>query len=598
MRKGVDTVYADKLRIRETSLEDCSRQRFIIWAAVKRNRSVRMASNDRLRCPLLLCGELFEDHESMLRHLVKCQHLATGEYICYECMRVERYNDKRCRCCLGHPTKRRRIINMAKSFFSTIGHRSRKDELRTVDQDDVSMLPPSYESLQVHAQLYPEQQEQPHIELNGREILELDSQPMMPELDSVNYEPQTDPEPEPLDIFNPISNRTFVSVNGPLSPRDGLLNKERGSAMPPPSQTSLITGSTRPSLALNTHIDNYRNVPRTKYLSPSSSLRSTQSSQGISPITPWSSSSGYTGNWTASSSIETALTSPTSPSSPTGYLPAAQVEYGFVNPKHTENCLDHPGGYTFDSLPELPGDDPGISHTIPRGLSDPLLFSFDPKDNYSWMSSVDITLSLATSVNVVFTDADHGLDIAPPDALASSSSTRTLVEWAWGALQEHMSSSLMKVALITDNPLAKRLQNETAATVFGRGLTSLANMLDGKDPQDPLDYICFVHTIYAFSLVIHEDDLVMQCNRLFKQALAYRGFLSPGYSDVYSQVVSAIWQSTSEGHSQELDQVSLGRSLGFKGKEPEYRTSSRTAIGADPLIIVGQNFLDGEFTNP
>lgn len=575
------------------SIEDCSRQRFIVWAAVKRNRSVHMAPSDRLCCPLLRCRERFEDHESMLQHLVKCQHLSTGEYVCYECMKVERFNDRKCRCCLGHPTKRRRIVNMAKNFFSNIGHRSRKDDARNVDQDEHAM-PPPYESLHIHTQPQPDRPEQPHIELNGREILELDSRPMMPtaQLDSINYEPETAPDLESLDMLNPMPNPTFASIASPLMPCEGLSNKDF--TMSSSGQACTGNGSRRPSLALDTHIDRYRNVPRAKYLSPSSSLRSTRSAQGISPVTPWSSSSGGTGYWTMASSIGTALTSPASPSSPNGYLSAPQVEHAFINPKDTEKCLNRSDDYMLDTLPELPGDNPCMTQTIPHGLSDPLLFSFDPKDNYSWMSSVDTTLSLGTSVNVVFTDDNHNFEATLPDAPASSSSTRALIESTWGVLQEHVSSSLMKVALIPDNPLARQFQNETAATVFSKGLSSLRYMLDGQNPHDPLDCLCFVHTVYAFSLVIHEDDLMDRCNRLFKQALAYSGFLLPAYCAMYSQVVSAIWQSTSEDQSQEQTMLSLNRSSSLKGKGPEYRMNRMDATGVDPLVVVGQNFLDGE----
>ncbi|RYP06637.1 hypothetical protein DL765_009411 [Monosporascus sp. GIB2] len=469
---------------------------------------------------------------------------------------------------------------------------SHKGESRTADEDDLAM-PPPYESLGVYSQPESEQQERPYIELNGREILELDSRPMMPaaQLDSVNYETQAASGSESSNIFNSVSNLTFSSPTDSFTSHEGLLSRESGSPIPPGQKRSSI-GSARPLLALDTHMDRYRNVSRATYLSPSSSLRSTRSSQGISPVTPWSTSSGCTGNYTMFSSVDTAFTSPTSPFSPIGYPAPPQPECAYVNPKDTERRSQGQDDYPVNPLPELPGDYPCITPAIAHGLPDPLLFSFEPKDNYSWMSSVDTTLSLGTSINVVFTDVDQGLITAPPDGPASCSTIRTLVESAWGALQEHVSSSLAKAAQIPDNPLARQFRAESALTVFRRGLSSLRQMLHGKDPNDPLDYLCFVHTMYAFALVVHEDDMATRCNSLFKQALTYGAFVHPAYSESYSQVVSTIWQPMPENQSHNQADVSPSRSANLKGKEPERHMNSRPAIGVDPLIVVAQDFLD------
>ncbi|RYO75666.1 hypothetical protein DL766_003811 [Monosporascus sp. MC13-8B] len=339
-------------------------------------------------------------------------------------------------------------------------------ESRTADEDDLAM-PPPYESLGVYTQPESEQQERPYIELNGREILELDSRPMMPaaQLDSVNYETQAASGSESSNIFNSVSNPTFSSPTDSFTSHEGLPSRESGSPIPPGQIRSSI-GNARPLLALDTHMDRYRNVSRAKYLSP------------------------------------------------------------------------------------------------------------------------------RTSINVVFTDDDQGLVTAPPNATASCLTTRTLVESAWGALQEHVSSSLAKAAQIPDNPLARQFRAESALTVFHRGLSSLKQMLHGKDPNDPLDYLCVVHTMYAFALVVHEDDMATRCNSLFKQALTYSAFVHPAYSEIYSQVVSTIWQPMPEDQSHNQTDVSPGRSANSKGKEHECHMNSRPAIGVDPLIVVAQNFLD------
>ncbi len=54
----------------------------------------------------------------MLRHLAGCECLPSGEYWCYDHMRVERFDDLKCKRCLGHPSKRRKMLSMAKNFFT------------------------------------------------------------------------------------------------------------------------------------------------------------------------------------------------------------------------------------------------------------------------------------------------------------------------------------------------------------------------------------------------------------------------------------------------------------------------------------------------
>ncbi|EPE09958.1 zinc finger protein [Ophiostoma piceae UAMH 11346] len=109
-----------------TSKDDCATQRFILWAAVRRNACMQMGEEKRLECPLLRCQQRFPDHESMLRHLITCDMLPDCEYWCYEHMRVERFDDSRCKKCIGHPSKRRKMLTLAKSFFTSLGHNKGK----------------------------------------------------------------------------------------------------------------------------------------------------------------------------------------------------------------------------------------------------------------------------------------------------------------------------------------------------------------------------------------------------------------------------------------------------------------------------------------
>ncbi|KAI0840752.1 hypothetical protein F5Y06DRAFT_229520 [Hypoxylon sp. FL0890] len=599
---------------RESPEENCALQRFIVWTAVKRNKSVRMVPDDRLKCPLILCGERFDDHETMLRHLTKCRHLETGEYLCYDCMKVEKFNDGKCRCCVGHRTKRRRIINLAKNFFSNIGHRSRRGIPESNFQDDFASSPPSYDSVvidldeqsqqrqrqqQEHEQSQEQRQQsqpRPQLELNGREIHELDSTQTLPtaELDSVNYDRQPVGISAALNRHNATPDVLACTQMNMSSWQEGPPTRQLDDdhSMPPPKLAPSSTHGTRPSLALDTHMDRYRSVPRTKHLSPSSSLRSTRSSQNVSPVTPWSANSGTSGTWTMVSTVDTAMTSPITPVSPNDLPPASQLENILSAAKPTTACPDDGCNYLVDNIPELPGDD---LLSIPRGLSDPLFFSFDPKDNYSWMQSVDTELSLATSVNMMFTDHSSKPASMPSGFLEPSDrgpETKTLVESAWDALQEHVSSSLLKLSHVEGNALVQRLRAQSTKAVALTGLSSLRNILQGNDLTDPHDYICFVHLIYAFSLTIHENELATRSNLLYQQALAYQRLLGAAHVEDYTQIVATIWQPTSDVQSRTRRGISAGEPSNPKGKEPDYGRDSRINAETDPLVAVGQNFLD------
>ncbi|KAI3332112.1 hypothetical protein HD806DRAFT_181597 [Xylariaceae sp. AK1471] len=594
------------------SADDCARQRFIVWAAVKRNRSVRMAASERLRCPLLRCGERFDGHEDMLRHLTQCQHLSAGEYVCYECMKVERFNDKKCRCCFRQPTKRRRIINMAKHFFSNIGSaKVRRENLSPSSHGDHLCLPPSYDSLVVDmheqydqtqmegsasreerewedAQLRPEQTQ---LELNGIELLELDSTPLLPtaELDAVNYNSHPTDMPAPPDSC-------AATRETPSSPGPSVVPKPTES----PSFQAMLhldtgasgSGGRRPSLALNTQIDCYRTKPRTTYLSPSSSLRS--SSYGISPITPWSASSKSSAIWSTASGRDTMLASPITPLSANAHPTALQEDRLFSTEKDKDilSCPEDPCQYTQGDMPELCGDNEP-SFAIPRLLSDPFMSSYDSKDDFSWISSMNTEISFNTSVNMMFTDPNTKTAI-PPDFLGpqiSSSETKALVEQVWDALDAHFSNSASKLSRIQNNPLADNLRIQTPGAVASAGFTRLKRTLSRNYPTrpEPLEYLCFVHLMYSISLVIHEDSLITRSNKLYEQAMAYGELFDGAYRDNYYQVVTTIWQQNQpQGRLRE----STNRLAEDKGKEPDYHTGSMVAMSPDSLEVTGQNFLD------
>ncbi|KAH6659611.1 hypothetical protein BKA67DRAFT_19989 [Truncatella angustata] len=569
---------------RQASEDDCAKQRFIVWAAVKRNRSIRMAASDRLRCPLVRCGEQFGDHETMLRHLSRCRHLETGEYLCYDCMRVERFNDGKCKCCLGHQTKRRRIINAAKKVFSTLGHKPRRAGSSEIGQDEFMIPPPpSYESLDIESNQDEDQELQLPIEpeISGNPISEMDAQTMFPvELASINYEPQQDIS-QPLNDFDapvPVVSH-FVTPPLPGHSLQNLVNNN----------------GSRPSLTLDTHNTGRPNkVPRTTFLSPSSSLRSNNSSQGI--ISPLSAASGL---WANESSIDTTLASPITPFSSDAESSSLSRENSCKFPKdfrlpsllsswndqpYKSRSIEHTGlatsdsSFTLNNVSELPGDMP-LNMALPRSWGvEPLTFSLDPKDNYSWSSTVD------TQVNVLFTGNNDDPNMESEEFNCDA---RTLVSHTWETLKEQMTFSMPNVAHI-NNSLARQLEMFSPKDMILRGLKGLQRILCGTDLNDPLDYLCFVHLIYAFSFVIHEEDVSTRIDELFKQALAYRNFLPARDRDSYSALVTAIW----EPRELETSNSQLGRSSSLKGKELELRDNTPIPFKSDPLVAVAQNFLD------
>ncbi|KAI1185819.1 hypothetical protein F5B17DRAFT_441580 [Nemania serpens] len=593
--------------------DDCARQRFIVWAAVKRNRSVNMAASERLRCPLLRCGECFNGHEEMLRHLVRCQHLSTGEYICYECMKVERFNDKNCMCCLGHPTKKRRIINMAKHFFASIGTtKVRRDD----HTPPIRSGPPSYNSLMVdmHEQDNQAQMQEPprreesdrdseqskagetHPELNGTELLELDSTPLLPtaELDTVNHNAHL------TTILGPSGSYTEIR-EALMSPAPTFISRPQQSrGLPSTLQSNTGTSSSvgrRPSLVLNTQIDHHRTRPSATYLSPSSSLRS--SSCGISPITPWSASSKSSTIWSAARDRDTVSASPITPLSANANLTALQEERAFGIEKDTDmrGCSKDPCHHALGDTPE-PHEDGQRPSALIRFLSDPLMFSYDPEDSYSWLSSMKPEIPLSTSVNMMFTDPNAKAPIPPafPDSQITASETKkTLVGQVWDALGEHLSNSVSKLDRLQNNPLADRLRAQTPRMVASAGLTRLRQALTYiyADQPDPLEYLCFVHLMYSVSLVLHEDGLVNRSNKLYEQAMAYGLLFDATYRDNYYQIVTSIWKPNSqESTARGRFGDSANRPTGNKGKEPDYHTSQVAVANFDPLVTAGQYFLD------
>lgn len=613
-------------RTKETSQEDCARHRFIVWAAVKRNSSTRMTSEERLECPLLRCTQRFPDHESMLKHLAKCRYLASGEYWCYDHMRVERFDDLKCKRCLGHPSKRRKMLSLAKTFFHSLGHKGKRGPgAAFIDDEALLQPPPSYDSLNIPTT------DANASELPSTEILEIDSfevpsleptpapapvleptpapapgdgidpqallipaVPSLPELDSTETFTPWQPGSGFTPSSYPISTYPFqpVTLDTP-STFDAQL-------FATPQETDLLRDPTfRSTLQLTTAgLANRRQAPRpaprpattvprsSMGLSPSSSVRSTAStdtnastvSYGSSMI---SSASDWSGVWSIASGLDTSMTSPIE-----GVV-ADELFADVLNGDHNDACP----GSLHDFFSELPADLPILDNACDMA-SDPLL-GFQPIPSSSLapppgIAPVDVT--------------PQPIELGEPEVEQTDtccSETKSLVSSAWDALQEHILSSMVKLQGHRGNHVANQLSSMSIETVAATGLRALHALIDGQQPSSASDALCLIHLVYAFSLVLHGQEAADRANSLFLQSLDYLNGLPRNDRKLYHQIVLNIWQPPNFNPAESSHSLSTtsGNTFGLspdpKGKSPE--GSSMRAFGRrnDAVLAASRDFLDG-----
>ncbi|KAL6881390.1 hypothetical protein J3F83DRAFT_53600 [Trichoderma novae-zelandiae] len=462
---------------RNTSSDECALHRFIVWAAVKRNACQKMTPEERRECPLLRCRKRFPNHELMLQHLYSCDHLTDGEYWCYDCEKPEQLGDVKCRRCLGHPSKRRKIMTMAKSFFSSLGHKPRSHGLPLSMGMSLGLgsvgegggigqgsdgnsngsssagggvdEPPSYDSV-----LFTPPPPPPQAELFSTEIHEIGSSevllPTIPECETETEPIQAVPAPRMVPCLPPS---TFpISPPGshpgavplPSTMEADFINWRPSPPSPPTvAPQSLMKAATarlvdRPTLQVNTHLDHYRGQARrrSKVLAPSSSVRSTSStdstdstdstaSYNISPMSGWSS------GWTMTSGFESALTSPDDLISPQSLLPTHPFSAAAVAAGHTTNTADATaassmrpiplGNSEFDNMvanscpSELPADIP---------MFDDLPTTMDPQKTqapmgldhsaFSFNTHLQFQLPLEHQLPAPNTADDLSLHVPPP----------------------------------------------------------------------------------------------------------------------------------------------------------------------------------------
>jgi hypothetical protein len=610
-------------RSRETASNECGLHRFIVWVAVKRNSCRRMTPEERRECPLLRCRKRFANHELMLQHLYTCNHLAAGEYWCYDCEKVERFVDAKCRQCLGHPSRRRKIITMAKSFFGSLGHKSRTTT-QVVDLDiDLDDAPPSYSFMPILEPAQPE--------LSSNEIHEMSSEGTAPQpLDTTSLDiiHETHPEPEPVaEPQPPLAPQ--AAVFPPLFPaeldssriEDDLIDWEQ--ALTPPSV--VVQGATpqevrakspdRPVLQLHTHgLGQYQGkrnrsiTKRSKVLGPSSSVRSTcstasntstfsTSSYEVTPLSAWS------GTWARGQGFDSTLTSPDELVNMDDLVPtsglAATNKLDSIKEKESFQCD------TDDLLAELPAGLPMLS---PFPTNSFLFGSADTDQSvFSFDASVPTELSIETNLALTEnTDVSLSLsELLPQAAWNHYVGAHSLVESARDTLHMHLAESLSKLNLVSNTRLGDEFRQMSPDMVALTGLRTMNSVLSGIVVSSPSDIICFIHLVYSLSVVVHEQDAPSRWRELFIQAMSYGAWAPQQDLPEFFHLVQCLWRPHGIDNAElsmfmqtlaSVNTQAVDMSEKMKGKQPQIRTP---ATELDAFVFICQVFLDGMCaTNP
>lgn len=510
-------------------------------------------------------------------------------------------------------------MSMAKNFFRDLGHKSKHPALPDleIDSEDPE-APPSYESLV----------ERPRVELPLNEIHEIDSSelPLSTILEGID-EAEATPASASVPIQTPaMSSLPIVPL--PIHPAE----LESSSTLNEPLIDWNILPDTvapvnlfnpdchavtdRPVLQLSTTgLEQYRaqQKRRSKMLAPSSSVRSTAStnstdstnstnstntvsttaSYNISPISAWS------GPWARAAGFESTLTSPADDIvSPGGFVPSKQ----FAHP-HKATVAQDWG--TFDNevsesyLSELPADIP-MMDALPADDSLQGTLVLDPQPSFTFDNSLPTNTNLPLESDLALTDGNDIMATAPP-AMAKPmvgywTNPRSLISSAWDALQMHADASMAKLGQMSKNQFVNKLRNMSTRSLAMDGIETLVEILEGRQPTEPVKLLCFVHLIYCFSLVVHEQDAPSRWSDLFGQAMSYSTWFRRQDRQLYIQIIDALWKPVGMTEAEVISLVraktspSVSRTSSLKGKKRE--TKSSTQSSGDSLAFVAQYFLD------
>lgn len=481
------------------------------------------------------------------------------------------------------------MLSMAKGFFSTLGHKPKKLQPECdFDIDDTVMLaPPSYhESLSVDPPAKPELPSTEILEIDSTEVAVLQTSAteahipanidpqalLLHELDSTMIPMQSGMQWQPTPYYPTPTNNQFF----PAAPAYESLSAARPASQAPSQGTSQS-----------------RQAPRSKNLSPSSSVRSTTSTMSnVSNVSSMTTTSSlWSAPSTAWSGFETNLTSL-----------SGDETFDDISKQFPPDPL-----YVLPELPELEADIPAI-HAM---SAMPELSSGDYAALQDSLFYCDANLA---STSISYPD-NFGLEEETVDLLAvqpmstwdsevGQSEVKSLVALAWEALKEHIISSLQKTEHV-HNLLADQLRLLSAETIAVRGLGCLRRVLDGDPPVSALDTLCLVHVVYSLSLVVYGDGFVYgddakrRSHEFFVQSLLYATRFTPEDQSFFRQIAKAIWQPSDMADEQlngllrQQESVPPQRSPSNKGKEHATRSINTGGDKTDPLISAAQNFLDG-----
>ncbi|KAF5682467.1 hypothetical protein FDENT_7639 [Fusarium denticulatum] len=584
---------------RGTSSDDCALHRFIVWTAVKRNECDRMTPQEKLECPMLRCRKRFANHELMLQHLYSCSWLSTSEYWCYECGKSERFNDSKCKRCLGHPSRRKKILSMAKSFFNSLGHKPKSSALEDLDLDsDIgeTEAPPSYDLAVAPSEL----------ELPTNEIHEIGSSGIVlqPILENEN-ENENEAEISPAPMLTPYTSSLPTQHQAQTLPAhpaelesDATLSDPLDFMLPPGTVVPVnlidpgcsIT-SVRPTLQLHTEgLEEYRREQKRR--SKGQVAPSTSRKLQYLPI------SSFSDQWASAPVFDSDFTSTENGfGSPGGLLRTNSFAISHKAPAAKGwNSLENEAVMSYDSQPtELPTNIHMLD-ALPATKSDTTnlnqpVFAL----NDSFLSStfdLDANIALIDN-NVTMPPSLHPI---PPQPKAESyHNPRSLIGTAWSTLQMHVADSLTKLHHITKNHLVIQLRNLTAPVIATKGLETLMDIIEGRQPTVPIDVLCFVHLVYCFSLIVHEQDAANRSSDLFVQAMSYSALFSRQDRQLYIQIVETLWKPADMSNADLVNLVraktsSMSRSPGSKGKGIE--SGNIISASVDSLAFLAMYFLD------
>jgi hypothetical protein len=580
---------------RDTASDDCDLQRFMVWAAVRRNLSIRITDDERRQCPLLDCKQSFEDHERMLQHLYCCEHLASGRYWCHECDRAERFSNAKDRRCLKDPSMRRKLISKAKTFWQSLGSKANGTPVHPfpLDQSTLDFGFPLENP-----------QEKAELPSDANEIFEMDSD------EAWNW---NNAQAVPMNVEAMVNPPPNNQQPPPFSPTDYRLTisqwqaQNNSHAPPPVSEQAYYMAQGAPSFqpASDPSPDQAQQNMRLNKVSVRSTASAASTTSNISNFSTWSNVSGVSSVSTSTNlSAVPILSSSAAVWHESTWNKAPEMDLDNMalatNPLMSqynaipENAFAHGPSHQLDELPtisELPADQP-IEYSSPphpalttnfaqllaaQPLGVPLAPLTSPVEPN--MGSSEHTNGANVARNV---DAD-GIE-AVPRAVDS------VLEPVWDLLRDHISCSQEGLKNLPSNALAVQLTQLNPESMIAAGFATAKHMLhDRQMTREPLDAICFAHVVFSLGFALDDRYTKARTNDMYQQTLLYGMWFEPAVREAYQEVCSAIWETTETDNAAGPHTLALPSTTTYshRGMEP-----CRSVLAADPLVSMAQFFLD------